>query len=298
MASNDDLELGVGNSSNDPTVILASVNDDGGSGFTLGRAVFEAGPSDTTAPLQPYIGVLGRGSGGNDGRGYPPSPGVAGFGGRYDGDDSAGAGVVGVGGDTSGHHPGPGVIGTGGINAYAASPPDSDAFGAGVVGVSGGLSLPDRPTLFHGAAPALTANVGVYGESAYGSGVRGISQRGDGVYGSANDAVGVRGDSTGGVGVAGTSAASAGVSGFSKAGHGGVFAAGDQNRTRPQLRLVPQGQGLPSLGQFGDLLVRVVPDGNNQPTAQLWLCIREPDDMHSALWGEVAIAGALFGVGS
>ena len=64
MPTNDDLELGVGNSANDPTVVLASVDHDGNSNFVLGRAVFEAGPTEHTIPQQPFIGMLGRGSNG------------------------------------------------------------------------------------------------------------------------------------------------------------------------------------------------------------------------------------------
>ena len=80
MPTNDDLELGVGNSANDPTVVLASVDHDGNSNFVLGRAVFEAGPTEHTIPQQPFIGMLGRGSNGL-GNTTAPMPGVVGFGG-------------------------------------------------------------------------------------------------------------------------------------------------------------------------------------------------------------------------
>lgn len=304
MASNDKLELGVGNSANDPTVILASKDSvDGDSNFELGRAIFEAGPGDDVFnPLQPFIGLLGRGQ--QSGGTYPASPGVAGYGGGFNSDESAGSGVVGIGGD--GFHPGAGVLGLSGVNGYPET--GDDAFGAGIVGVSGGLTRPTGPpTLFHAPPHEATANVGVYGESALGPGVRGISQTSDGVLGTADNAAGVRGVSTNGEGVSGESSSGAGVSGtsgvgdgiraFSKLGRGGVFAAGDENHTRPQLRLVPRGGWLPQQGQVGDLLVTAIPDANGQPSAQMWLCVREPDSSHSALWGQVQISGGLYGVG-
>jgi hypothetical protein len=294
MASNDKLKLGVGNSAQDPTVVMASKDDiDGDSNFELGRAILEAGPGDEIYnPQQPFIGLLGRGQKGRLDLGYPASPGVVGYGGDLQDDDNAGSGLVGIGGD--GSHPGAGLFGLSGASESFET--GEGAFGAGVVGVSGGLTRAmGPPTLFHTPPHEATSNVGVYGESSLGPGVRGISQTSDGVQGQADKAAGVRGESSEAAGVSATSGSGDGIQAFSKLGRGGVFAAGDQHHTRPQLRLVPQSGWLPIQGKLGDLMVLMETDANDQPTAGLWLCIREPVGALSALWGKIQIAGSLYG---
>lgn len=86
MPSNSKREFGVGHSSNDPTVILASVDKHGKSSFSAGRAILEAGPTDlaTDVPRQPFVGLLGRGSEGNDSVPMLAMPGVVGYGGRIE----------------------------------------------------------------------------------------------------------------------------------------------------------------------------------------------------------------------
>ena len=291
MPTNDDRELGVRNSANDPTVVLASVDDDGNANFELGRAVLEAGPTETTIPYQPFVGMMGRGSNGL-GNTTAPMPGVVGFGGFPTSADDAlqgACGVVGVGGKATplfdtGFMAGAGVWGIGG-EGY----PGRD--GAGVVGVSGRIVNPKFP--FPGLetempSPSLTKNVGVFGSSESGRGVMGVSN------GNEEDA-GVFGTSTEGTGVQAESVTGAGVVGTSVENRGAIFSSGEAGRRAiAQLRLVPLPPGstdkLPENGLPGDLFVRQVIGPNQEPEVEMWLCLRPAMDNLTAMWGRFAFS--------
>jgi hypothetical protein len=272
MPTGDDLVVGIGTSANNPTVLLASVDDDGGSSFPLARGIFEAGPTDNPndVPASPFIGLLGRGAAGryrNVAGAAPPMPGVVGFGGKssgFDTDHQGGTGVLGIGGGTeydfpvpkvaAKDQPGPGLVGVGGQGH------PSGGFGAGVVGVSGTDLTGPLPQL---PDPADTVNIGVYGQSQSGPGIVGKSQ----------------------------------------ADRGGVFSAG-VNLGNPiaQLRVVPQPvppspnppTGLPKDGKPGDLFTRQVIGANRETETELWFCIREPRDSSTAMWGRIAFDSTQF----
>jgi hypothetical protein len=264
MPSGDDLVVGVGTSANNPTVLLASLDDDGNADFPLARGIFEAGPTDdpNDVPPQPFVGLLGRGAHGRHPKfsgQMAPMPGVVGFGGKPSGADptyQGGSGVVGIGGSAdysfavphpATNAPGPGLFGAGGQGYLGAS------FGAGVVGVSGTNLTGPLPLALD---PVDTVNVGVFGQS--------------------KDGPAVVGKST--------------------ADRGGVFSAGvPLGPPIAQLRLVPQPvplspnppTGLPKDGKQGDFFTRLVVDANRQTEAELWFCIREPRDSFTAMWGRV-----------
>jgi hypothetical protein len=293
MPTGDEVEAGYGTSANAPTVLMASVDDDGNSNFPPGRAVFEAGPTDVLGqvPQDAFIGVVGRGSHGHTGSNpsseIPAMPGVFGFGGRPGGPGAGvqgGSGVIGTGGDAHSGDPkapGPGVLGIGG-RAFAL-----DLTGAGVVGISGSHTgatpIPELPPF------SETQNVGVFGIAAAT------------MFNTNPTTVGVRGQSDSGIGVHGVAT---GI------GRGGVF----HSKHSAQVQLAPydlqsslpaptpiqaeaipterdSGPALPEKGQSGDLMAVL----DDQRNCTLWFCVRGHDGKQVARWAQVLLGPAFDG---
>ena len=319
MASGDDIKAGRGTSASNPTVLLASNDDDGNAGFTLPCAVVEAGPTDTESdvPQSPFAGVMGRGSHGlrsDSSNDMLPMPGLLGYGGMPS-SRQGGAGVTGVGGSDDfafpgpalSRNPGPGVFGVGGFTDI----PPAPRFGAGVVGVSGSRvhdsDMPEPPN------PVITLNTGVVGSSTVGVGVAGFGTTA-GVTGAGSAGAGVSGfGNTGGVvgtstatvtpvnsltvaGVVGNGRLAPGVIGTSGADRGGVFTSALRGTPMAQMRLIPHAAvhvlatgTLPKKGLPGDLFVREVIVGEGaavQKRAELWFCV-DGDGKATATWGRV-----------